>query len=446
MLLLLVLPMCIAAQQLTPLNTGDQFPDIRVGTEYLSDQPTASFSMLAGKLVILDFWHSSCASCIAAFPKMAALQDHFGDRIQIFLVNVFEDHQTIAKRLPAILNRLPKDFTLPLIMGNDTLVKLFPHQAVPHHVWVAPDGKLVGAGSALNTHADKIQDVLSGREVTFLGNSNTDRPVPKDRSLGEYIPLDKAGTDGTQSFQFAGHQSIYAASGSAYHRLETTSAGTPTIRETFINYSVGDLYYNVFREEIWEQKQKMLYRGPLGYGKTTFWMDFIKLSGITDTALIFSGHIPPQNLIDRDFVRSRYSYEQEMPLYFTDEQRLQAMLNNLNGYFGDLLGFSAALDTIDTIVHVLKWNGSSKGGTSNTENNPAIRAYISRLFAREDRSNSELGAYVVIDEMPDHVLGGFSLDLSEEHAFEKVVRHLERCGINLVRETRPVRYIHFSSL
>lgn len=56
---------------------GDRAPDAAFTT--LDGQHT-SFKQLAGKVVLVNFWATSCPACIAEMPKLAKLQSRFGAR------------------------------------------------------------------------------------------------------------------------------------------------------------------------------------------------------------------------------------------------------------------------------------------------------------------------------------------------------------------------------
>ena len=77
------------------LRVGDSFPDIPLGKVLNNKTNKVRFSDFNNKLVILDFWNTHCSSCIAAFPKMEELQRHFGNKIQIILVNPIETEDQI---------------------------------------------------------------------------------------------------------------------------------------------------------------------------------------------------------------------------------------------------------------------------------------------------------------------------------------------------------------
>ena len=113
-----------------------------------------------GKLIILDFWQTSCTQCIKSFKKLDSLQQQFNEFVQIIAVNneskdsterFFRKRQTI--KLPSI----------PFITADTTLSRLFPRHFAPWIVWIDRNGvvQYITDGNSVNDKA--IQEFLAGR-------------------------------------------------------------------------------------------------------------------------------------------------------------------------------------------------------------------------------------------------------------------------------------------
>ena len=67
---------------------GKRAPSLQF--DWVSDQSIDSFESLEGKVVLLDFWATWCAPCIAAFPDLATLREDFSpERVAIIGVTSY---------------------------------------------------------------------------------------------------------------------------------------------------------------------------------------------------------------------------------------------------------------------------------------------------------------------------------------------------------------------
>ena len=149
----------------TGLNIGDHVPDlIFKNTENFSENQQR-ISDFKGKLLILDFWATTCGSCLAAMPKMDSLQKAFKNQIQIILIS---DRETMPKAnafLKAFKNQEIKAAIegFPKIYNDNRWTQYFPYRSVPHHVWIGEDGKVVAITNGFNTNKKNIADYLAGQ-------------------------------------------------------------------------------------------------------------------------------------------------------------------------------------------------------------------------------------------------------------------------------------------
>lgn len=157
--------------QVQNLKIGNNMPDVLIpkviNDEYSSIRSTA----FKNQLLIVDFWFTNCASCVAGLPKMMSLQQEFGNRIKILPVT-FEKEKLVSEFLKN--NRLTKDVIIPSVVEDKILSKLFKHAAAPHEVWVY-NGKVI---------AITEQDYVNSENIAFILNGGkNDWPVKND-----YLP------------------------------------------------------------------------------------------------------------------------------------------------------------------------------------------------------------------------------------------------------------------
>lgn len=115
----------------TELTVGDKMPPL-VLTNILNSKTTSSkLQAKKNQLLLIDFWGTTCGTCIGSMPKMAALQKKWGDSINIILVSPEEKEkiEDLFRRRKEV-----KTIGLPIAYGDKMLRKLFPYQSVPQIV------------------------------------------------------------------------------------------------------------------------------------------------------------------------------------------------------------------------------------------------------------------------------------------------------------------------
>ena len=98
------------------------------------------------KMVIFDFWTTSCAICIKKFPLLESYYvKHLNNpNVEIFAVNIPIKRDTIGEAESIIRNR---GFTFPLLFTpNDSLYKSFGVIVVPTVVVIGADKKIIYRG------------------------------------------------------------------------------------------------------------------------------------------------------------------------------------------------------------------------------------------------------------------------------------------------------------
>ncbi len=151
---------------LTALTIGQQVPSMYPLKMVNYKKPDENFNEFKGKLVILDFWHQYCSSCVSQFPRLEALQNKFGDSILILPVT-FQSQKSIY----AFMRRrqeIGKTMNLPSIVEDTLLRKYFPHEGDPYEIWINKSGKVIGITSHYAVNDSNIQNVLKGNERVLI--------------------------------------------------------------------------------------------------------------------------------------------------------------------------------------------------------------------------------------------------------------------------------------
>jgi thiol-disulfide isomerase/thioredoxin len=153
------------------IQVGEQCPNFEFNNIINWNKSSAKLSDFKGKLVILDFWATWCVPCVDALIKLDSLQQVFNNEIIIIPVT-YENEKTVKKALNT--KEQLKNLKLWTVTSDTLLSKYFPHQIVPHEVWI--DGN--GAVKAITSH----EDVTSANIESYL-SYNTIKAVQKNDIL-----------------------------------------------------------------------------------------------------------------------------------------------------------------------------------------------------------------------------------------------------------------------
>src|SRR5258705_9201916 len=110
------------------VKPGKKIPDLEFKDVINYKSKNLKLSELNKKLIILDFWGTTCLPCLEALPGLEELQKQFNDKIQVILVNQQSNDSTLRFFAARKRIRMPD---LPLIRGDTLVNKIFPHSLMP---------------------------------------------------------------------------------------------------------------------------------------------------------------------------------------------------------------------------------------------------------------------------------------------------------------------------
>ncbi|MGF1924246.1 MAG: TlpA family protein disulfide reductase [Bacteroidia bacterium] len=148
------------------LQIGQKLPDVTLTNLYnykdSSGRPvkTAKLADFQGKLLILDFWATWCAPCVAAIPKLEKLQQQFNGKLQILPVT-YQSEKAAMPVLTSLQQQKRIEGSLPNVFGETGLHKLFPHVYLPHYVWINDKGVVVAITDGKPINEQEINKVLN---------------------------------------------------------------------------------------------------------------------------------------------------------------------------------------------------------------------------------------------------------------------------------------------
>ncbi|RYD98040.1 MAG: redoxin domain-containing protein [Sphingobacteriales bacterium] len=128
------------------LKVGDKLPESfwqQKHTIYANGQTTKqTLEKYKNTPFILDFWATWCSTCIYKFSILAQWQESTKGQLGILLVNS-SNTKDKEERVAALLEgkRAPhQQFKLPSVVNDTYLDALFPHQTLPHYIWIDATG------------------------------------------------------------------------------------------------------------------------------------------------------------------------------------------------------------------------------------------------------------------------------------------------------------------
>ncbi len=145
------------------IKVGDRAPEIRFD-KLLPEQPVAnaSFQVLAGKAVVLEFWATWCAPCVEEIPHLNQLAQKFKDRPIVFL--------SVTDEEPEVVEAFLKKRSVGGLVGiahTASPWKLYDVEGVPRTVLVDATGKVAGITFPTFLKESALEDLLAGRPLSL---------------------------------------------------------------------------------------------------------------------------------------------------------------------------------------------------------------------------------------------------------------------------------------
>lgn len=149
------------------LKIGDQVPDILIDNIINNDKRSIRTSDYKDKLLVLDFWDTTCSVCIASMPKLDSLQKVFSDQIKLLSVT-WQPEDMITKFFKT--NRFLTEHKPPVnrasVVDDRALRTYFRYETNPHVVWIYK-GKVVAITGGEYITKENIQTLLDGQAVDW---------------------------------------------------------------------------------------------------------------------------------------------------------------------------------------------------------------------------------------------------------------------------------------
>lgn len=139
------------------VSIGELIPEFEIA---LLNGESFSQKDLKGKITILDMWATWCSPCIGSMKKLATLQKHFKDDLQVVAVS-YEDQNRIEK-----FNSKMK-FPFAYGLGTEAISNYFPHRVIPHTILIDKKGRVLAITSPENINKEVIEKVLANEKISL---------------------------------------------------------------------------------------------------------------------------------------------------------------------------------------------------------------------------------------------------------------------------------------
>lgn len=150
-----------------PLLVGEKLPDEFWTREYLfytnGDTVRKNLSEYKGKLIVLDFWATWCAICLAQMKDKQELFAKYPNETAFLMVNssrTTDTYRTVAKNQDK-MSTLSVGGQVKSIIEDPYMQQLFPTRSYPRYVWIGPRGNLVAVTTALSVTEGHLKDMLN---------------------------------------------------------------------------------------------------------------------------------------------------------------------------------------------------------------------------------------------------------------------------------------------
>lgn len=163
------------------LKVGDTFVPPSALQQMRGNGTVINLEKLEDKVVILDFFDTYCGTCIQSMPKLQKLQDKMKNKVQIITVG-WQDRATLEKFYEGNQFLKENKVNIPVIYADVYLKERFPHQGVPHVVFLYKGKVQAITGSDFIKEANILELIEKG---------TIDLPLKDDFGIGNLMALGK---------------------------------------------------------------------------------------------------------------------------------------------------------------------------------------------------------------------------------------------------------------
>jgi len=314
-------------QNIIELKIGDQCPDFVFSNIINYKTNNAHLSDFKGKIVILDFWATWCGSCIDALPELDKVQKQFPNDLMVLPVT-YEDRNK-AKKFFSI-NKNLNVLSLPSVTEEKNLIRFFPHRMIPHEVWIGTDGRVMAITDAEYITVKNIQEALTHGIYPVKIKKEPKNIIYNNPLYSGYLS-----DDFKLKPELIQYQSLLTRNIEGVPSNQTITKVSPQIiKRTLTNWSISGLY-----------QSSILWVGLMSDYKGNFseFLNSMVILDVKDSSRFDWPSETSEEWAKKPDSLTTFCYEQIVPR--ADSLNLNKyMLEDLNRYFGQLLGIKGGVE------------------------------------------------------------------------------------------------------
>jgi thiol-disulfide isomerase/thioredoxin len=169
------------------LKNGGTLPYITLNNVVNWHSDKINLADYKGKVIIFDFWATWCTGCLLHFPIADSIQKEFGNQLQIILVDTKDTRDRQDKIVKTIrrFDQPGNKFSLPSVILDTLLGKMFWHQVIPHYVWIDQKGVVRATTAAEMLTRKNIHDFITTGAIPKYQKKDFDhnRPIYTSEDL-----------------------------------------------------------------------------------------------------------------------------------------------------------------------------------------------------------------------------------------------------------------------
>ena len=401
--MILLWPFCCHAQTFKGFTVGEKVPNVVIPDILNNTVTSSSLAAFKGKLLILDFMATTCASCIKALPELESLQQKFKNKLQIMLVSSEK-----PQRIQLFLKRHPQ-LSLPFVARDSNLSRMFPHVYISHIVWINPERIVSAITDPEYVNQVNVETVLKGK----ITNWPIKREFPQYDFSQPILTLNARNIPAPALPEKYYYTAVinYMPGIQKEYKVVTDSVNH-IVHTSLINYQILDLYRILFQK----------YRLPLTHIKTE----------MPNKERLF--YNLKYGYYETWKTNNMYCLEASLPSWLSLEEQRQRLIEELNFYFGFQVVWKK--QTVNCLI--LKQNKkSAKSITPLNKTGLSPSGIIGIL-------NNQVEGMPAMDET--NALPSTRIPVSEEQVSDSTFLYkiLERYGYQLTIEPRQVEFMVIS--